>query len=697
MTPDLEALLGRIRHGERLRPEDADTLEHHLTMDTLIPGVRNRGAYQRHVRDFDNAGIHVHIDANDFGQINKLHGEQTGDAALQAIGRSIRGAALPLAGRVFRRGGDEFTAWFLRPEDAEVFAGKLKSALDDLDPAGGTHRHAVSVGIGRGRLQAEQALLRAKAQLGAVDADTGHRQPNYTPGQAPTVVDSALHEPPPRGWMAAEDRIHHIRRNADGRHYGADGATLPGMDVHTLIQHPVGAQPKHVLPRGAPALAKAEGPPPEFMRRPFVMMSGENPRYAAKRSGHEILKADLRAQGKEFREGDGMYGTPEQSLMIFDLRPHEAREIAKTYGQESFLYSNGKHHPSMVYANGDHADHWHPGVGVHFPDTPPEDYYTALDDPNNPGKKIYMQATIDWDQLKPIRQLPGLHKGHPNSYHWHDDDVGVEQPRTIDKLTKAAKDNDQAAGVGVSTFASTTAPWGSATPGSQTNLRHYDYRPFEGDIDAMAKRHGYTFKYMGGKHGIPNLKADNYNHGSLHIWDPSAGSGGDFGEEAYTRSWRKAHELAHALTYADLNAKYGEGRRIGKLGHHRTPHEAKRAVEWEWLTAHKQRAIGEGFGHHVSDADFARELNTVMADAVHRAIHGTFTEPSDEGFVPHPHVVPLETAFQKIDEHAAQMGLGPHDTLKSLKSKAPAATATPPSTLETQVSRQQEPATATKS
>lgn len=687
MTPDLEALLKRIRHGERLNPEDADLLEHHLTMDTLMPGIRNRAAYQRHVRDFENAGIHVHIDANDFGQINKLHGEQVGDAALQAIGRAVYGAALPLAGRVFRRGGDELTTWFLRPEDAQVFAGKLTAALKDLPPAGGTHSHAVSIGIGRGRIQAEQALLRAKAQLGAVNVDTGHREPNYEAGKAPTVIESNLHEPPPQGWKSAEDRVHEVRLNADGRHYGADGATLAGMDVHAPIKHTVGARHKHVIPEGSepPQLKKAEGPLP-YAGRQYVIMSGENPRYHSKFSGHDVLKADLQAQGKAFKDAQGVYDTPEPSLMIFDMTPHEARQACKKYGQESFLYSDGKRDPALVFANGDHADHWHPGKGVQILDQPPENYYTILDHPEQPGKKIYMQAIIDWGQLKPLRQLPGYNKGHhPHSYHWHDDGVDTG-PQNFDQLSKAA--NDQAAGVGVSTFAATTAPWGTTAPGAETNLRHYDYRPFEAGIDDLARQHGYVFKFMGGRHGIPDLKSDNYNHGSLHIWDPSAGSGGDFGEEAYTRSWRKAHELAHALTYRDLNAKYGEGRRIGKLGHHRTPHEAKRAVEWEWLAAHKQRELGAKLGHHISDEDFARETNTVMADAVHRAIHGTFTEPSQEGFAPHPHLVPLEEAFKKIDEHATRMNLGPHDTLNSKAAAAPTGSTAP---LKTEVGGQHQP------
>src|SRR5690606_22450712 len=115
------------------------------------------------------------------------------------------------------------------------------------------------------------------------------------------------------------------------------------------------------------------------------------------------------------------------------------------------------------------------------------------------------------------------------------------------------------------------------------------------------------------------------------------------------------------------NAKYGEGRRLGKLGV-RTPREAKRAVEWEWMAAHKQRELSEKLGLRIPDDVFARELNTVMHDAVHRAVTGQFTEPSDEGFHPHSRIVPLETALSMIDEEAKKLGLRhDDDTLRALR------------------------------
>jgi hypothetical protein len=223
--------------------------------------------------------------------------------------------------------------------------------------------------------------------------------------------------------------------------------------------------------------------------------------------------------------------------------------------------------------------------------------------------------------------------------------------------------NDQAAGVGSKDYGRMAAPYGTVTKGVKTNLKFY---PLEGKHQEASKQvtdHGYQVYYAGGPHGKPDLATKNYNTKNLMIYDPSAGSGGDFGDTSYTDAWRKTHELAHALTYGDVNSLYGEGRRIGALGKHRTPREAKRAVHWEWLVAHKQRELAKQLGVHISDADFNRETNTVMHDAVHRAITGKFSEPGDEGFSPHPHKVPLETALGMIDQESKRLGLRHDDDL----------------------------------
>lgn len=225
--------------------------------------------------------------------------------------------------------------------------------------------------------------------------------------------------------------------------------------------------------------------------------------------------------------------------------------------------------------------------------------------------------------------------------------------------------NDQAAGVGVSTYAKYALPYGTVTKGSPSNLQHYSYEGKNAAVDQLLRDHGYSAYYAGGKHGRPDLANRNYNTKHLMIYDPTAGSGGDFGHESYTDAWRKVHELAHALTYPELNKLYGGGRRIGKLGTHRTAREALRAVHWEHLAAHKQRELNKALGIEVPDSVFNKEYNTVMHDAVHRAVTGQFTEPAQEGFQPHEYLVPLEHSLGMVREAAHGMGLqGPHDTIK---------------------------------
>jgi len=261
---------------------------------------------------------------------------------------------------------------------------------------------------------------------------------------------------------------------------------------------------------------------------------------------------------------------------------------------------------------------------------------------------------------------------HPHAYEWHDGHTRMHMaglakadnppapPKPgahphMDAPPKPA--NEQAAGVGVSTYAHYAKPYGDIHPGTKSDLFHYDYRGKLPAVRDLVAQHGFQTYYAGGQYGKPDLANRNYNTKHLMVYDPTPSSGGDFGDRDYTDAWRQIHELSHALVYPELNKIYGEGRRIGKLGVQRSMREAKRAVHWEWLAAHKQRELSEQIGLHVPDEVFHKELNTVMHDAVHRAVTGKFTEPSDEGFVPSAQKVPLETALGLVDQAGAKMGL----------------------------------------
>jgi len=253
---------------------------------------------------------------------------------------------------------------------------------------------------------------------------------------------------------------------------------------------------------------------------------------------------------------------------------------------------------------------------------------------------------------------------HPHAYDWHDghtdhheDDFGKAFDPHPHTSVPEFGGNPQAAGAGVSTYGPIAGHFGSIIPGKITDLNHYPgLERSEPELDRVIRNHDFNVYYAGGKYGKPKLSEKNYNTKHLMIYDPTPKSGGDFQNEALTRTWRKAHELSHALTYPRINEIYGEGRRLGRLGV-RSPREAKRAVHWEWLAAHRQRKIHEQLGHRISDSVFHKELNTIMHDAVHRAIHGKFTEPSSEGFVPSATPTSLGHSLDLVDHHAGKLGL----------------------------------------
>ena len=297
-------------------------------------------------------------------------------------------------------------------------------------------------------------------------------------------------------------------------------------------------------------------------------------------------------------------------------------------------------------------------------------------------------ATSTAANIPNATQMRAAWKSHPHAYEWHDGhsdhhrlapnleaiqkSFGLWKADGAHPHMDAPPKNDQAAGVGASTYAKFAGPYGevkgSATP---SDLTHYNYHGKLPEIEALVKKHGFKTYFAGGKYGKPDLQARNYNNGHLMVYDPTPQSGGDFGDHQYTNAWRQIHELSHALVYPELNSIYGEGRRIGKLGTHRTPNEAMRAVHWEWLAAHKQRDLSAKLGIHVPDETFHKELNTVMHDAVHRAVTGQFTEPAGEGFVPHSHKVPLHIALDTVRNEAQAMGIQhPHGLAKRPMMKA---------------------------
>lgn len=217
LEPELAARAERakkraIATGDPQAVEDHKALMGEILKDRMIQGMGNHIAWKSFVQQNPNK-THIHIDANDFGKINKLYGFPEGDAAIKRIGEAMHRALKSTVGRgggkLFRRGGDEFSAIFDRPEHAHHFARAFRAELEGLVPAGGTHEHSVSMGFGENPDQAEQALIHAKNAKKA----GGHPE-----GQAPSYAHSllpqstgpvAVHEPATLrpGYTGPERRV----------------------------------------------------------------------------------------------------------------------------------------------------------------------------------------------------------------------------------------------------------------------------------------------------------------------------------------------------------------------------------------------------------------------------------------------------------------------------------------------------------
>jgi GGDEF domain-containing protein len=132
-------------------------------------------------------GVHIRMDGNDFGAINKLHGFETGNQAITAMGGAIREAMDEAVGakhgKVFRIGGDEFHAFVPSHDHAAQFARAVRQKLEAIPAVGGTHNLSLSMGFGHTPDHAELAMINAK----------GAKKESYYPvGQAKTHAASQV-------------------------------------------------------------------------------------------------------------------------------------------------------------------------------------------------------------------------------------------------------------------------------------------------------------------------------------------------------------------------------------------------------------------------------------------------------------------------------------------------------------------------
>jgi diguanylate cyclase (GGDEF)-like protein len=166
-----------------LHPDHHRAITKQIFSDTMLPEMGNKLAYE----DFKTRpreGVHIHLDGNDFGSINKIHGHEVGDKAIRSMGKALREAMDESVGRklgkMFRTGGDEFVAHVPSPEHAAAFSRALRTKLEAIPAIGGTHRLSMSVGYGHTKDHAEAGLQASKAAKKAAGRPQGQADTHVT-------------------------------------------------------------------------------------------------------------------------------------------------------------------------------------------------------------------------------------------------------------------------------------------------------------------------------------------------------------------------------------------------------------------------------------------------------------------------------------------------------------------------------------
>lgn len=199
--PELQAALAGLRAAVKaghIEPHVLKTLSGQIYTDSMVKRMGNKKAYS----DFlsrPKQGVHIRMDGNDFGSINKKHGFETGNQAITAMGGAIREAMDESVGskhgKCFRIGGDEFHAFVPSHEHAAAFARAVRQKLEAIPAVGGTHALSLSLGFGHTPDHAELALINAKGekkkagyQLGTAKTHAASQVPGFE-GHIPTGPD----------------------------------------------------------------------------------------------------------------------------------------------------------------------------------------------------------------------------------------------------------------------------------------------------------------------------------------------------------------------------------------------------------------------------------------------------------------------------------------------------------------------------
>lgn len=161
------------------------------------------------------------------------------------------------------------------------------------------------------------------------------------------------------------------------------------------------------------------------IKEPHILFTTENPKVAGKTASIDEMLEQLKKEGYEPIKVKGKYGAEENSILVPKVSEKQAEKlmsIAKEHGQESAIYSTGKHH-EMRYLNGPNEGKSVYGSGTEvFREQLPEDFYTKL--PSGKG----FSHSFDFNKLEPSGKKKYAEGGVVQNY--FDGTEEVEQPNT---------------------------------------------------------------------------------------------------------------------------------------------------------------------------------------------------------------------------------------------------------------------------
>lgn len=194
ITPEEGELLHDLNERERVQAKVGGS---------DMPGVSNTTAYADARAAGDLKSTQVFADLDDFKRVNDTFGHAAGDDAIHAFGKSL--VEHFGEGNVFHRGGDEFVAQHVSPEQADAAMAAVRADMDKFqvkgkDVGSGERRQQTGIGLSYGKGedvgQAELDQYADKARRKAEGKRVGVRE-DVAPGVEPTKLEQG----PERGYI----------------------------------------------------------------------------------------------------------------------------------------------------------------------------------------------------------------------------------------------------------------------------------------------------------------------------------------------------------------------------------------------------------------------------------------------------------------------------------------------------------------